>query len=261
MKSKQIVRISAKRHKKAITSLSSEGKYLISCSTEDDLISVFDYQQQDEVGQISLQLPDELPTYVISFNHNCLLIGTSRGQIHVYDITAKRLLLDIKTKLKVKMKSELPIIQIKKLPAADKKSSQNVFAAVSASGQIKLFTIVRTETQIEFQDIKDIQKDTTLSQPQNQNMNTQLQQCPLITLPNGAIVCTKKKSGGSTVIGLWNVNQNQIDKNAGCVAGCAPGCNIFWSRAEAIVIIWTFYHENLFKIWISANCLIKWHKW
>lgn len=49
MKSKQIVRISAKRHKAAICSLNSDGKYLISCSSKDDLIIVFDYQQQDEV--------------------------------------------------------------------------------------------------------------------------------------------------------------------------------------------------------------------
>lgn len=226
MKSQQIVRISAKRHKKAITSLSSEGKYLISCSTEDDLITVFDYQQQDEVGQISLQLPDELPTYVISFNQNWLLIGTTRGQIHVYDISTKQLL-DIKTKQKVKMKSELPIIQIKKLPASDKRSSQNVFAAVSASGQVKLFIIIRDENQIEFQEIKDILKDTTLAAQQSQKQQPFLQQCPLITLPNGAIVCAKKNSSGSAVMGLWNVNHNMIDKNKGCVAGCAGGCSIF----------------------------------
>jgi WD40 repeat protein len=43
MKSKKLVRTSAKRHKKAITSLSSHGKYLLSCSSEDNLIIVYDY--------------------------------------------------------------------------------------------------------------------------------------------------------------------------------------------------------------------------
>jgi hypothetical protein len=43
IKSELIVRSSARRHKKAITSLHSEGKFLVSCSTEDNLIVVFDY--------------------------------------------------------------------------------------------------------------------------------------------------------------------------------------------------------------------------
>lgn len=45
MKSKKIVRTSAKRHKKAISSLTSNLKYLVSCSTDDNLVIVYDYSK------------------------------------------------------------------------------------------------------------------------------------------------------------------------------------------------------------------------
>ena len=45
MKSKKIVRTQAKRHKKSIACLYSQGKYLVSCSTDDNLIIVYDYSK------------------------------------------------------------------------------------------------------------------------------------------------------------------------------------------------------------------------
>ena len=131
-------------------------------------------------------------------------------------------MLEIKTKNKVKMKQDAPIIQIKKLSATDKISGHHVFAAVSAAGQTKLFSLQRNEkSNIDFCFIKDLRQDScpSISQP--------FQQRPLITLPNGAIVCAKRLADGGSAIGLWNVNNNQIDKNKGCVAGCTGGCSIF----------------------------------
>jgi WD40 repeat protein len=45
LKSKKVVRSYTSKHQSAITSLSSIGKYLISCSSDDDLIIVYDYQK------------------------------------------------------------------------------------------------------------------------------------------------------------------------------------------------------------------------
>lgn len=45
MKSKQVVRRTAKQHKGRVTSLTSWGKYLISVSQDEDLIIVYDYQR------------------------------------------------------------------------------------------------------------------------------------------------------------------------------------------------------------------------
>lgn len=64
MKSKEVVRTQAKRHKKAITCLTSSGKYLISCSMEDNLIVVYDYQMQQEQQDLSLQ-GEERPQIVL----------------------------------------------------------------------------------------------------------------------------------------------------------------------------------------------------
>lgn len=61
--------------------------------------------------------------------------------IHLYDL-AKKKMLETPTKFKVKMKVEEPIIQIKKMETRDKKTPNNqMFAAVSATNQVKLFTL------------------------------------------------------------------------------------------------------------------------
>mmetsp|Transcript_5041 Transcript_5041/g.7582 ORF Transcript_5041/g.7582 Transcript_5041/m.7582 type:complete len:120 (-) Transcript_5041:689-1048(-) len=54
MKTGKIVRTSSQRHKKAISCLASHGKYLISCSTEDNLVLVYDYAKQEEFKEITL---------------------------------------------------------------------------------------------------------------------------------------------------------------------------------------------------------------
>ena len=55
MKSKQVVRKTAKQHKGRITSMTSWGKYLISVSQDEDLIIVYDYQKQRDYRHVSLQ--------------------------------------------------------------------------------------------------------------------------------------------------------------------------------------------------------------
>lgn len=75
--------------------------------------------------------------------------------IHLYDLSQKKML-NTPTKLRVKMKSEESIIQIKKLETLDKKFTNNqVFAAVSEMGQVKLFTLSQQDS-IVFTFIQDI---------------------------------------------------------------------------------------------------------
>ena len=109
MKSKQVVRKTAKQHKGKVTSLSSWGKYLISVSQDEDLIIVYDYQKQQDYRQVSLQSlyqsgdtkasprvqKNERPTYALIFKHansgrDILLIGTDQGSITCYDLESKK---------------------------------------------------------------------------------------------------------------------------------------------------------------------------
>ena len=90
----------AKRHKTAISSLSAHGKYLISCSADDNLVIVYDHSKQDEYREVSLEKtnPDngviegDLPSTAVLFKDQCftnqefLLIGSTKGQIYLYDI-------------------------------------------------------------------------------------------------------------------------------------------------------------------------------
>jgi len=71
---------------------------------------------------------------------------------------------------------------------------------------------------------------------------SKVQQNPLITLPNGAVVCPSNllfaaygqscapasgtTGGAGAKITIWNVNDNQIDKNKGCGCG-GEACAIF----------------------------------
>lgn len=54
MKSKQVVRRTAKQHKGPVTSMSSWGKYLISVSQDEDLVIVYDYQKQQNYRHVSM---------------------------------------------------------------------------------------------------------------------------------------------------------------------------------------------------------------
>lgn len=58
MKTKKIVRSQSQRHKTAITSITSFGKFLISCSSADNLVIVYNYQSQEEHCAISLDHTD-----------------------------------------------------------------------------------------------------------------------------------------------------------------------------------------------------------
>lgn len=78
----------------------------MSCSTEDNLIIVFDYQQQEEVHAITLPFAEELPTQALSFNQNWVLIGSNKGVIHVFDLQAKTFVEGVV----IKMKSATPIV-------------------------------------------------------------------------------------------------------------------------------------------------------
>ena len=127
MKSKKIVRTQAKLHKKSITSLHSEGKYLISCSSDDNLIIVYDYSKQEEHCEVHLpegDFPCEVVYYKTQSGEH-LLIGSIKGQLTSYDLQTKSFGL---TSLHLKSK----IIQIKPIPQSDKVTgSNNIFAALS----------------------------------------------------------------------------------------------------------------------------------
>ena len=131
------------------------------------------------------------------------------------------------------MKSATPIVQIKKMAQGDKKTGNpkdnHVFAVLAASGQIKIFRIVANEHSVRMQELKELAKDLTPSGEQVASPSalggTYLQLSPLASLPNGAIICPKRQ-GQQHAIQMWNVNKNQIDKNASC-AGCTGACTIF----------------------------------
>ena len=158
MKSKKIVRTQAKRHKKSITSLYSQGKYLISCSSEDNLIIVYDYSKQEEYREVHLLgaevLEGDLPCTVILFKDltaEYLLIGSVKGQIYIYDLNNKCF---GENSLGFKSK----IIQIKAMSQSDKVSgSFNIFTALAQGGQLKVF---RINERLEFSELcKELQKD------------------------------------------------------------------------------------------------------
>ena len=117
----------------------------MSCSTEDNLIVVFDYQQQEEVQEISLPFPEELPTQALSFNQKWVLVGSNKGIIRLFDLHQEKKDDQAKTFVEgasIKMKSATPIVQIKRMAQGDKRTgNQNVFVALAASGQIKIFSI------------------------------------------------------------------------------------------------------------------------
>jgi hypothetical protein len=70
------------------------------------LIIVFDYQQQEEVHEISLPFEEELPTQALSFNQKWVLIGSNKGVIHLFDLQSKTFLEGVV----IKMKSSTPIV-------------------------------------------------------------------------------------------------------------------------------------------------------
>jgi hypothetical protein len=78
----------------------------VSCSTEDNLIIVFDYQQQEEVHEITLPFAEELPTQALSFNQKWVLIGSNKGVVHLFDLQAKTFVAGVV----IKMKSPTPIV-------------------------------------------------------------------------------------------------------------------------------------------------------
>ena len=95
-----------KKHKAAVSCLNSFSKFLISCSCEDNLILVYDYQRQ-EVDQ-EIRLPQDtfsgLPTVVNMFKDSAtgadlLLIGTTSGKVLIYDLQLKQFGHEIRSKL------------------------------------------------------------------------------------------------------------------------------------------------------------------
>lgn len=88
LKAKEVVRSSASRHKQTITCLHSFGKYLVSCSSFENLIVVYDYQKQEEYISLNLKeqnlglADNEQPTRVSMMREQSrqlefLIIGTS----------------------------------------------------------------------------------------------------------------------------------------------------------------------------------------
>ena len=153
MKSKKIVRTMTKKHKAAVSCLNSFSKFLISCSCEDNLILVYDYQRQEVDQEIRLQQDtvSGLPTVVNMFKDSAsgadlLLIGTTSGKVLIYDLQLKQFGHEIKTGQDVgssfQMKPGFRICQFAKSKQQDMQSlSCNVFAVVSECGQIKLIDV------------------------------------------------------------------------------------------------------------------------
>ena len=174
MKNKHIVRNYAQRHKKAISCLTSHGKYLVSCSSADNLIIVYDYGSQEEFREVTLAAANEekkkkklqgngvlsgdLPIVVCLFKdaslgHELLLIGSKLGQVYLYDLQKTKFSYQINKPLsegkkgllgksRLSFESESRVVQIKKLQQTDKEGNgQDIFAAVSASGSVKLFKV------------------------------------------------------------------------------------------------------------------------
>lgn len=96
VKTKKLVRSEASMHKSAITAMCSAGKYLISLSSKDNLIVVYNYQSQAEHCSVSLSpiltdyatVEKEFPTSLTCFS-DVLLIGTNNGKVLVYDLNEK----------------------------------------------------------------------------------------------------------------------------------------------------------------------------
>jgi len=67
---------------------------------------------------------------------------------------------------------------------------------LAASGQIKIFQIVANENSVRMQEIKELAKDLTQSGEQAASSSalggTYLQLSPLASLPNGALICSKR---------------------------------------------------------------------
>ena len=158
----------------AISSLSAHGKYLVSCSADDNLVIVYDHSKREEYSEIALEKmnPDngviegDLPSTAILFkdhgftNQEFLLIGSTKGQIYLYDLENRLFGTQINMQAndkkvlpgKLSIKSQQKIIQIKKLGHHDKISKDsNIFAALSQSGQLKLFAIRLNRSRAEDQ--------------------------------------------------------------------------------------------------------------
>lgn len=176
MKSKKVVRIETKRHAAAITCIVSFGKYLVSCSPKDNMIVVYDYQLQEEYRTLSLDPavcdPSEQPQTLACFKDGILskeylLIGTTFGNVYLYDIEGAEFKSSLKKpKTMVRMKSQVPIVQIIKNPQTDKQlNCTDVFTIVSSSGQVKLVALSATDAGVLFKEIKDLQRDMSGDQP------------------------------------------------------------------------------------------------
>ena len=93
---------------------------------------------------------------------------------------------------------------------------ENLFSICSAMNGIKIIRIDMSRQPIKLTEVKNLVVDSPAEKDQFESI---LQQQPLATLPNGAIVSSRK-----SCLAMWNVNNNEPKKGNSC---CGPECTIF----------------------------------